>query len=51
MSEDAVETLRDHSLHQFHARVVASRDGTIVQRKVTVGQVIQPADTLPKSPI
>jgi cobalt-zinc-cadmium efflux system membrane fusion protein len=46
MSEDAIESLRITRSINSTARVVASRDGTIVQRKVTVGQVIQPADTL-----
>lgn len=46
MPEEAVERLRAMRSINSTARVVASRGGTIVQRRVTVGQVIQPADTL-----
>jgi len=46
MTKDAVENLRTTRSINSTARVTASRDGTVVQRKVTVGQVIQPADTL-----
>jgi cobalt-zinc-cadmium efflux system membrane fusion protein len=46
MPDEAVERLRTTRSINSTARVVASRDGTVVQRKVTVGQVVQPADTL-----
>lgn len=46
MSEEAIARVRDTRTIDSKARVLASRSGTVVQRRVTVGQVIQSADTL-----
>jgi cobalt-zinc-cadmium efflux system membrane fusion protein len=45
MSDDAIEKLgRARTLNsEFH--IVASIDGTLLERKVTVGQIVQPAET------
>ena len=46
MPNEAVEELRQTRSIKSVALVVASMDGTVLQRKVTVGQVIQPGDTV-----
>ncbi len=46
LSEEAIARVRDTRTIDSNARVLASRSGTVVQRRVTVGQVIQSADTL-----
>jgi cobalt-zinc-cadmium efflux system membrane fusion protein len=46
MPEDAIERLQTTRSINSTSRVVASRSGVVLERKVTVGQVIQPADTL-----
>lgn len=46
MPAEAIEELRKtRSIHSV-SPVVASMDGTVLQRKVAVGQVIQPGDTV-----
>ena len=46
MPKDALENLeRTRSINSL-LRVTAKTDGTVLERKVAVGQVIQPADTL-----
>src|SRR5262245_58015935 len=46
MTEEAIARVRDTRNIDSYARVLASRSGTVIERKVTVGQVIQSADTL-----
>ena len=46
MSEEAIARVRDTRSIDSSARVLAGRGGTVVERRVTVGQVIQSADTL-----
>ncbi|MSV34539.1 MAG: efflux RND transporter periplasmic adaptor subunit [Bryobacterales bacterium] len=46
LSDEAIARVRDTRTIDSKARVLASRSGTVVQRRVTVGQVIQSADTL-----
>lgn len=46
MTDEAIARVRDTRSIDSNARVLASRSGTVVQRRVTVGQVIQSADTL-----
>ncbi len=46
MPGDAIDELeRTRSINSV-SRVVASMDGTVLSRKITLGQVIQPADTV-----
>jgi len=45
MAPDAVDELeRTHNINSV-ARIVASMNGTVLDRKLTLGQVVQPADT------
>lgn len=45
MAPEAVDELeRSHNINSV-ARIVASMNGTVLDRKLTLGQVIQPADT------
>ncbi len=46
MTPEAIEDLRRTRTINSVARVVASMDGTVLERKVTLGQMIQPADTV-----
>jgi membrane fusion protein, heavy metal efflux system len=46
MTEDAVEVLEKTRTINSVSRVVASMDGTVLDRKITIGQVVQPADTV-----
>lgn len=46
MTAEAVEDLRRTRSINSVARVVAPMDGTVLDRKVTLGQMIQPADTV-----
>ncbi len=46
MSPEAVEELRRTRTMNSVSRVLASMDGTVMERKVTIGQVVQPADTM-----
>jgi cobalt-zinc-cadmium efflux system membrane fusion protein len=46
MPPEAVEELRKTRLMNSASRVLASMDGTVMQRRVTLGQVVQPADTM-----
>lgn len=46
MTPEAVEDLRRTRIIHSVARVIASMDGTVLDRKVTLGQMIQPADTV-----
>ena len=46
MSPEAIEELRRTRNMNSVSRIVASMDGTVMERKVTIGQVVQPADTV-----
>lgn len=46
MSPEAVEELRRTRAMNSVSRVLASMDGTVMERRVTIGQVVQPADTM-----
>src|SRR5262249_18087575 len=46
MSDDVLESLEKNRVINSLLRVIASTGGTVVQRHVAAGQVIQPADTL-----
>jgi cobalt-zinc-cadmium efflux system membrane fusion protein len=46
MTAEAIEDLRRTRNINSVARVIASMDGTVLVRKVTLGQMIQPADTV-----
>jgi cobalt-zinc-cadmium efflux system membrane fusion protein len=46
MSPETVEELRRTRTMNSVSRVAASMDGTVMSRKVTLGQVVQPADTV-----
>jgi cobalt-zinc-cadmium efflux system membrane fusion protein len=46
MPEDALRELEKTRTINSVARIVASMDGTVLDRKITVGQVVQPADTV-----
>lgn len=46
MSEEAIEQLRKGRTVNSVTQIVATIDGTVLERKVTIGQVVQPADTL-----
>jgi cobalt-zinc-cadmium efflux system membrane fusion protein len=46
MPAEAIEELRRTRTMNSVSRVVASMDGTVMDRKVTLGQVVQPADTI-----
>ena len=45
MPVDAVDTLERTRTLNSSARIVASMDGTVLERHLTLGQVVQPADT------
>ena len=44
--QDALETLEKTRSINSLLRITANMDGTILQRRIAIGQVIQPADTL-----
>src|SRR5581483_5487570 len=44
MSEDAVNKLQTTRTVNSLTQIVSSIDGTVLERKVTIGQVVQPAD-------
>ena len=46
MSEEAIEKLQRVRTVNSVTQIVATIDGTVLERKVTIGQVVQPADTL-----
>lgn len=46
MPEDAIALLEKTRNLNSMSRVIASMDGTVLDRKVTLGQVVQPADTM-----
>jgi len=46
MPEDALKELEKTKTINSVSRIVASMDGTVLDRKITVGQVVQPADTV-----
>jgi cobalt-zinc-cadmium efflux system membrane fusion protein len=46
MPEEAIRELERTRTINSVARVLASMDGTVLDRKVTLGQVVQPADTV-----
>jgi len=46
MSEEAITQLRKGRTVNSLTQIVATIDGTVLERKVTIGQVVQPADTL-----
>lgn len=46
MSEEAIDQLRKGRTVNSLTQIVATIDGTVLERKVTIGQVVQPADTL-----
>jgi cobalt-zinc-cadmium efflux system membrane fusion protein len=46
MSEEAITQLQQGRTVNSLAQIVATIDGTVLERKVTIGQVVQPADTL-----
>jgi cobalt-zinc-cadmium efflux system membrane fusion protein len=46
MSEEAITQLRQGRTVNSLTQIVATIDGTVLERKVTTGQVVQPADTL-----
>lgn len=46
MGADAIEELQRTRAMNSVSRVEASMDGTVMERKATVGQVVQPADTI-----
>jgi cobalt-zinc-cadmium efflux system membrane fusion protein len=46
MPGEAIDTLEKTRAINSVSRVVASMDGTVLSRKITLGQVIQPADTI-----
>lgn len=46
MPQESIDNLeRTRTLHSV-SRIVASSDGTVLERHVTIGQVVQPADTV-----
>src|SRR5215471_14621191 len=46
MAEESIEALEKTRSVNSESRVVATIDGTVLSRKITVGQVVQPADTV-----
>ncbi|WP_051669570.1 efflux RND transporter periplasmic adaptor subunit [Bryobacter aggregatus] len=44
-AEEIEELRKSRTLHSV-SRIVASMDGTVLDRKITLGQVVQPADTV-----
>jgi cobalt-zinc-cadmium efflux system membrane fusion protein len=46
MSEEAIARLEATRTVNSLSHIVASIDGTVLERKITIGQVVQPADTL-----
>jgi membrane fusion protein, heavy metal efflux system len=46
MSDDSIAKLQQTRAVNSTSHVVASIDGTVLERKVTIGQVVQPADTV-----
>jgi len=46
MPADAIETLRKTRAMNSVSRVVATSEGTVLERRVAPGQVVQPADTI-----
>ncbi|MBL8220665.1 MAG: efflux RND transporter periplasmic adaptor subunit [Bryobacterales bacterium] len=46
MPPEAVEELRKTRTMNSVSRIVANMDGTVMERKVTPGQMVQPADTI-----
>jgi cobalt-zinc-cadmium efflux system membrane fusion protein len=46
MPEEAIHELEKTRTINSVARVLASMDGTVLERRITVGQVVQPADTV-----
>ena len=44
MSDEETAKLEEHRSVNAEARVVASADGTLMERKVTVGQLVQPTE-------
>ena len=46
MSEEAITQLQQGRTVNSLTQIVATIDGTVLERKVTTGQVVQPADTL-----
>ena len=46
MTSESVEVLRRTRTINSVARVIAPMDGTVLDRKITLGQMIQPTDTL-----
>jgi cobalt-zinc-cadmium efflux system membrane fusion protein len=46
MSDEAMEKLESSRAVNSVAQIVASMDGTVLERRVTLGQVVQPADTV-----
>jgi cobalt-zinc-cadmium efflux system membrane fusion protein len=45
MSDDAIEKLERARILNSEFHIVASIDGTLLERKITVGQIVQPAET------
>jgi cobalt-zinc-cadmium efflux system membrane fusion protein len=46
MPEEAAETLETTNTVNSASHIVASIDGIVLERKATIGQVVQPADTI-----
>lgn len=46
MAEEAIADLQRTRSMNSVSRIIASMDGTVLDRKVTLGQVVQPADTV-----
>lgn len=46
MPEEAIQELEKTRALNSVSRIVASMDGTVLDRKITLGQVVQPADTI-----
>jgi len=46
MSKKAIEALKETRNINSVSRVVASMDGTVLDRKITIGQIVQPVDTV-----
>ena len=46
MAPESIDELRRTRTMNSLSRVVASMDGTVMDRKVNIGQVVQPADTI-----
>jgi membrane fusion protein, heavy metal efflux system len=46
MPAEAIEELRKTRTMNSISRIVANMDGTVMERKVTPGQMVQPADTI-----